>query len=73
MAFLISAFWQLEGASLVLVVIVSSRMLTDMYSMRTMSGLATKVLMLIGIVAGGESNALHVWISAYQGYFIAMQ
>ena len=36
-----------------------------MSSMRTMSGLASEVLMLVGIVAGGESDALHVEISAY--------
>ena len=41
-------------------------MLTDMSSMRTMSGLASEVLMLVGIVAGGESDALHVGISAYR-------
>ena len=46
--------------------IVSSRMLTDMSSMRTMSGLASEVLMLVGIVAGGESDALHLGISAYR-------
>ena len=49
-----------------LVEIVSSRMLTDMSSMRTMSGLASEVLMLVGIVAGGESDALHLGISAYR-------
>ena len=49
-----------------LVGIVSSRMLTDISSMRTMSGLASEVLMLVGIVPGGESHALHVRISAYR-------
>ena len=39
---------------------MSSRMLTDMSSMRTMSGLASEVLMLVGIVAGGKSDALYV-------------
>ena len=40
-------------------------MLTDVSSMRTMLGLASKVLMLVGIVVGGESDALHVRIFAY--------
>ena len=37
---------------------MSSKRLTDM------SGLAWVVLMLVGIVAGGDSEALHVGISA---------
>ena len=45
---------------------VSSIILTDMSSIRTMSGLAKEVLMLVGSVAGGESDALHVGISAYR-------
>ena len=48
--------------------IVSSRMFADMSSVRTMSGLAmcSEVLMLVGIVSGGESDALHVGISPYR-------
>lgn len=46
--------------------LVGSRMLTDVSSMRTMSGLARVVLMLVGIVAGGESDALHIGLSAYR-------
>jgi len=38
--------------------------LTDKSSIRTMSGLAWVVLMLVGIVAEGDSEALHVGISA---------
>ena len=49
----------------VLVGTVSSRRLTDEPSIRTTSGLARVVLMLVGIVAGGESEALNVAISAY--------
>ena len=58
--FLFLVAWR---ASLVL---VGSRMLTDVSSMRTMSGLARVVLMLVGIVAGGESDALHIGLSAYR-------
>ena len=39
---------------------MSSKSLTDKSSIRTMSGLARVVLMLVGIVAGGDSEALHV-------------
>ena len=46
-----------------LVGIVISRMLTDMSSVMTMLGLASEVLMLVGIVAGGESDVLHIGIS----------
>ena len=42
---------------------MSSKRLTDKSSIRTMSGLAQMVL---GIVAGGDSEALHVGISAYR-------
>ena len=55
----LAAFWK---ASLLLVGIVSSRML----SMTDMSCLASKVLPAVGIVAGGESDALRVGISAYR-------
>ena len=43
---------------------MSSKRLTDKSSIRTMSGLARMVLMLVGIVAGGDSEALHEGISA---------
>ena len=39
---------------------LSSRMLTGMSSTRTMSGLARDVLMLVGIVAGRESDS-QIW------------
>ena len=45
---------------------MSSKRLTDKSSIKTMSGLARVVLMLVGIVAGGDSEALHVGISAYR-------
>lgn len=43
---------------------VSSKRLTDKSSIRTMSGLARVVLVLVGTVAGGDSEALHEGISA---------
>ena len=49
-----------------LVGIVSSERLTDKSSIRTMSDLAWVVLMLVGVVVGGDSEALHVGISAYR-------
>ena len=45
---------------------MSSKRLTDKSSIRTMSGLAWVLLMLVGIVVGGDSEALHVGISAYR-------
>jgi len=47
-------------------VLVGIERLTDKSSIRTMSGLAWVVLMLVGIVAGGDSEGLHVGISAYR-------
>ena len=45
---------------------MSSERLTDKSSIKTMSGHAWLVLTLVGIVAGGDSEALHVGISAYR-------
>ena len=45
---------------------MSSERLTDKSSIRTMSGHAWVVLTLVGIVAGGDSEDLHVGISAYR-------
>ena len=59
MACWISFPWQLGE----LVGTVSSRRLTDESSIRMMLGLARVVLMLVRIVAGGESEVLHVRMS----------
>ena len=50
--------------SLMLVGIVSSRILTDVFYPGNV-GYVREMLMLVGIVAAGESGALHVVISAY--------